>query len=320
MATQTLRRGGLIISGAMVAAGAAGIIAHYSWLESNWLARVGAFAPVLMGIGLLGTLLALAVRGWWVAGVGAVLVVVSVISQAPLYIGSGEPGTGDLTVMQANIYLGQADVDALAKTVADKHVDILTVAELTDPALSRIEASAIAEQLPYTFVKPAEHGAGIGLFSRYPLTDAGALDGFRMANARAVVQIPGHGEYAVYALHPLPPYPEPAWRWTMELDRLSEILHDETRPVIAAGDFNSTYDHRQLRDLLSDSDGGPGLTDAAEHTGAGIIATYPANRWFPAMLALDRVMTRGGPEAVDFYRVEIPGSDHHGVVAEIDLR
>ena len=88
----------------------------------------------------------------------------------------------------------------------------------------------------------------------------------------------------------------------------------ERLPLILGADFNSTYDHARFRRLLAQP---PGLVDAADHLGAGIVATYPANRRFPPVLALDRVMTRGGPMPTSFRRVELPGSDHTGVIATV---
>lgn len=139
------------------------------------------------------------------------------------------------------------------------------------------------------------------------------------ANLRAVADVPGVGRRALYVLHPIPPYPEPAWKWDLELRRLAGALRAEQLPLIIGADFNSTYDHRRFRDLLSGSSspGSPQLTDAAEHLGTGIVATYPADRTIPSMLALDRVLTRAGPVPTSFVAVDLPGSDHRGVVATV---
>ena len=87
--------------------------------------------------------------------------------------------------------------------------------------------------------------------------------------------------------------------------------------MVVGADFNSTYDHRQYRQILDEASGTP-ILDAAEYVGAGIVATYPADRRYPAVLAIDRILTRGGTP-MSFSRTEIPGSDHYGVIGEIRL-
>ncbi len=74
----------------------------------------------------------------------------------------------------------------------------------------------------------------------------------------------------------------------MELDRIGAILAAERLPLLVGADFNSTYDHERFRNLLraAGRDGAP-LLDAAEYLGSGIVATYPADRGFPAVLAID---------------------------------
>ena len=66
-------------------------------------------------------------------------------------------------------------------------------------------------------------------------------------------------------------------------------------PLIVGADFNSTYDHRQYREMLANSSPGrpQPLVDAAEQLGAGIVATYPAGRRYPALLAIDKRLHRG---------------------------
>ena len=284
-------------------------------VTSNLVARFGSVTPYLVFLSAAGLVLALWSRQLLVILTASLVVVAGALTQLPLFLGADTSRPADLQVMQANIYLGDADIDALARTVADHQIDVLAVSELTPSALDRINASTIVRQLPHAVTEPAAEGGGTGLFSRFPLESGERLPGFRMANLRAEATIGAHGRVALYALHPMPPWPEPAWRWELELERLGTQLAAEQLPTIAAGDFNSTWDHAQLRHMVSDAD----LFDAAEHTGAGIVATYPAHRLFPAVLAIDRILTGGGATPVSFQRVTLPGSDHHGVIAGIAL-
>ncbi|MFT3662294.1 MAG: endonuclease/exonuclease/phosphatase family protein [Gordonia sp. (in: high G+C Gram-positive bacteria)] len=314
-----IRRLLILVSLASYVLGSAAVVLHYLGVTSNTVARFASVAPCMILAAAAGVILALFTRRGWVIALGVLVVAAGVATQLPLYLGTTEPrGDDELTVLQANIYLGRADIGALARTVHENDVDVLTVSELTDDALTRIQGSSIVRDLPHAVTYPVKEGGGIGIFSRFPLENGTRLDGFKMANARAEAVIDGE-RFAVYALHPLPPWPQPAWRWELELRRLTGLLRDEPLPTIAGGDFNSTYDHVPLRRLIEES----GTVDAAESTGAGVVATYPANRALvPAVLAIDRVLTGPGwtdrtPTAMSFERVELPGSDHHGVVARI---
>ena len=121
---------------------------------------------------------------------------------------------------------------------------------------------------------------------------------------------------SLLAVHPAPAYLFPAQLWAAELDG----IHDEMRAlagrdnVVVSGDFNASYTQRQYRDLLTD-----GYVDAADQVGAGLVPTMPANRRLPAFTGIDRIITKGAA-AVALDRIEIVGSDHYGLVAEIRLR
>ena len=282
--------------------------------------RVAAFTPVLIIVGVFGLALLLVARAWISAACAVLVVAVGLTAQASLYWGVDEQvSDSDVTVMQANIFLGQADPDALVSRVRDSGVDVMTVVELTTEAVRALERSGLRRALPFAFLRPRDGGGGAGIYARAPLTDGQLLRGFELSNLRARLLLPNRSPVSVYALHPLPPYPEPSWRWNAELRELRSVLAADTDPLIIGADVNSTYDHRAFRQLLSGPSDSPQLTDAAEHLGSGIVATYPAGRPYPSLLALDRVLTRNGPTPTSFRRVDLPGSDHHGVLASIRL-
>ncbi|MGA9871935.1 MAG: endonuclease/exonuclease/phosphatase family protein, partial [Rhodococcus sp. (in: high G+C Gram-positive bacteria)] len=76
-----------------------------------------------------------------------------------------------ITPLQANIAVGQADADGVVSVVAGEHVDILTVSELTVPALHRLQTAGLQAELPYWVLDPRGGGAGGGIWSRFPLTN-----------------------------------------------------------------------------------------------------------------------------------------------------
>lgn len=311
---------GVVCMAALVAA-ALGVGAHFLGPVSTAVTLLASFAPLSTLLALLLVVPLVLTRFRIAAVVAALVAAVGIAAESPLYIAATSTAAEapKLRLLQANIRLGEADPDTLASLVRNQGVDVLTVSELTEPAAQRLSVAGLDGELPFSFIQPREGGNGAGIFSRHPLTDAVDLPGLRHKNLRAVVDVPGAGPVAVYALHPLPPYPEPSWRWALELDRIGAILADEPLPIVIGGDFNSTYDHERFRNLLrAGARDGFQLADAAEFLGAGIVPTYPADQWYPAVLAIDRILTRG-TTAVSFDRIEVPGSDHYGVIGDVLL-
>ena len=295
---------------------AVGVAAHL--IDSSWrpLIVLAAFAHQLMWGVLVAVVLFAIARRWWALFLALVLFTGVVATQAGLYFSSESPYDGPvLTVLQANLRLGRADAATFVTLVRQRHVDIATTDELTMDEQRRLIAAGLSAELPYHFTEPAIAGAGVGIWSRYPLSDTVNHPGFKLGVLSASVELPGH-TFTVVAVHLPSPYPHPVVRWARELVKLKTVLDAaETggRPVVVGGDFNATVDHGQFRELLS---GGYG--DTAEEVGAGYLPTYPANRWFPPLIAIDHVLTANVvPE--DLSSVELPGSDHRGLVARIAI-
>ena len=112
----------------------------------------------------------------------------------------------------------------------------------------------------------------------------------------------------------------PIWPRTWRADHAA-LLRDvrSTRPELLAGDFNATPDHLQLRRLL-----GERLHDAADLAGSGWAPTWPANGRqhllgipVPRFAAIDHVLVSDDWTVVSLRRVDVPRSDHTGLLAEL---
>ena len=299
-----------------------GVGVHFLGPVSTVVTLLASFSPLFVVLAVIAAAVSAAARFWPAVLAALIVVVVGVSAQLPLFLGGAPAAAADVPKikrLQAKIRLGEADPQALVSRVRSDRVDVLIVAELTPEAVDGLAAAGLESALPFSYLQPREGGGGEGIYARYPLRDTELLPGLQHNNLRATVVVPGATPFAVYALHPLPPYPEPAWRWALELDRIAAILEADRRPLIVGADFNSTYDHERYRNLL-DAGGRDGLDliDSADYLGAGIVATYPADKWYPAVLAIDRILTRGGTP-LSFERVDLPGSDHHAVMGEVLL-
>lgn len=328
----------LAASTALLLMASTGLVARTVNSQRQPMIVAAALAPWLLAASLPAAVLAAAAQQWVAVAASAVLLATAIATQWPLYRAGmpwaratrrprhrarqpAEPrlrpaGGRPLRVMQANILVGGADPHALAAAVDRLHIDVLTVCELTPQGLVRLLASRLPELLPYHYCSTGERGDGTGIWSRYPLSDTRRHDGFVTELLSARVELPDDPAPLVFAVHPVPPWPREPGDWLRELELLRQLLAkipDGTGPVLVAGDFNATMDHRPYRALLDGA-----YRDAAVSAGAGILPTYAADRWYPAAIAIDHILLRDAL-AHQVHTVALPGSDHRGIWAAITV-
>jgi endonuclease/exonuclease/phosphatase (EEP) superfamily protein YafD len=280
---------------------------------------VAAFAHQLLWAAPVGVALFALARRWYAFVAAGMVLLLAVLTQAPLYVADDRSARGTaLTLLQANLRVGSANPASLVATVTSRHVDILMTEELTNSERDRLLSAGLAQRLPYRFLVPlADGGGGLGIWSRFPLQNKRDNPGFELGVLSARVLVAPDRPVNVFAVHLLPPYPYVSRKWVREIGRLRGVLARPAplnRPIIVAGDFNATVDHAQFRALLTH-----GYQDAAEQCGAGYLASYPTDRWFPPMIAIDHVLTKRAT-AMSASTVSMPGSDHRALLVHVRLR
>jgi endonuclease/exonuclease/phosphatase (EEP) superfamily protein YafD len=176
--------------------------------------------------------------------------------------------------------------------------------------------SALGALYPYETPRASGEGPPVILFSRHPIVDHAVVrpPGGRRPYLVAEVAV-GGATLVVAGVHPSSPSPsEPSGtrRRNRELDHIGDIARDTDRPVIVAGDFNTTPWSPYFRDLLAAA----GLRNAA--LGHGYIGTWPT--WFrPALIPIDHVLLKGPLAATAVRRGPAVGSDHYPIIADLRL-
>ncbi|MDJ0391835.1 endonuclease/exonuclease/phosphatase family protein [Rhodococcus sp. G-MC3] len=310
------------------AASALGMFAYFSHTQNQYVVALASFAPILLTSSLVGAVAAALGRRWILLAASVTAAAVGVALFGPLYVSdtraesstatsTAESSPRTLRVMQSNLMLGLADPNEVVRLADANAVDVLTVQELTHDAERALDASGIAQLLPYHFTEPTVGGGGgAGIYSRFPLSAEQQLPEFVLSNLVVDLDVGARDPVRLYTVHPVPPYPTPATLWASEMELLRHDLSrsSETANVVVSGDFNSTRSHSRFRDILSD-----GFVDAADTSGSGLLATYPTDKPYPAVVGIDHVLTRGAT-ATALRRVTIPGSDHHGLIADLELK
>ncbi|CCQ14019.1 Endonuclease/exonuclease/phosphatase [Rhodococcus sp. AW25M09] len=308
--------GAIAILGILTGLVALGVF--YTDTEVNVLIALASFAPLLFVAVVLGAIVALIGRRWILAGVSAVVLAAGALSYAPLYVADAAPSSGGvrLRVMQANLMVGLADPEVVVGQARENSVDVVTIQELTDAAVVGLRDAGMEGLFPYSYLRPdAGGGGGAGIYSRLPISDSRELGGYGPVNLATRIQVPDFEPISLLAVHPGPAYITPADIWTAELDRLRDDVAavSDDGPVIVSGDFNTTYSHKKFRNLLD-----AGYSDAAAQLGEGLIPTYPTGKGTPAVVGIDHILTNSG-HARSLERIDLPGSDHHGLIGEIEF-
>ncbi|WP_231984040.1 endonuclease/exonuclease/phosphatase family protein [Mycobacterium sp. 852013-51886_SCH5428379] len=281
-------------------------------------------APFVPVAALLGAATAVVYRRTLLAVIAVLVLIVSLAVQVPWYY-FGHPTTvgehTEVRVLSANLRKGQANPATIVR-LAENSADVITVSELTLDEIQRFSRAGLNETFPYSILKPAPGAGGIGIWSRYPLVGVPRDEVDDTAIATAKLQIPGvRFDPVVTSVHLISPLASDndtfaQWRagisaTNKHLDQLAKVAGPGA--VIVGGDFNSTPDMRQFRDLLTN-----GYRDAVEQTGSGLSPTYPVHDWIPPLITIDHILTRNAA-ASSIKTVTIPGSDHRALLSTIKV-
>ncbi|WP_233211349.1 endonuclease/exonuclease/phosphatase family protein [Mycobacterium sp. shizuoka-1] len=281
-------------------------------------------SPYVLLVAIVGALVAVLYHQRIVAVLTVATLAMSLTIQVTWYY-LGVPGTStqriQIRVLSSNLRKGQADAAVLVQ-LAKGNADVITVAELTPEAVQHLKRAGITKAFGYSHLLPAEGSAGIGIWSRYPLTALTVPRHRAVKMPAARVDVPGVRFdpllASVHVYSPVAGERNTVSNWRIGMTGAKAQLRTFERiagpaAVIVGGDYNSTPDMRQFRDLLTG-----GYADAVNQSGAGFAPTYPADTWFPPLLTVDHVLTRNSV-ATSVQTVTIPGSDHRALLATIEV-
>lgn len=303
-----------------LAAAAGALAVRYVPIDHHVVLMLAAASPYLTIAAPVSMLLLALSRRWLMTGVAGCLAVAMLVVQLPRYLGpeTGVAGSVSVRVMTANLGLGLADANAIAGSARDL-ADVLVVQELTPTAVSRLSAAGLDRTFPHRALNPHDVASGVGVWSRHPIVQSTPILGYEMPLLRTRIRIDGVVvDPTVVSVHLSGPWPQPIDDWRSDLAKFPATLEQLAKgagagAVIVAGDFNSTTDMRPFRELLGD-----GYRDVAEQAGAGMTRSYPSGRWAPPLLGIDHILVYNSA-ATSVRTVSIPGSDHRGLVATIDI-
>jgi endonuclease/exonuclease/phosphatase (EEP) superfamily protein YafD len=249
-----------------------------------------------------------------IATVGAAGLVFHLVLLVPLYAGSHPHGAADLTVMTANLRLGEADPESVVRLVREQHVEVLVLEEVTPAAAAGLTDAGILDLLPRVVGGPAPGAHGTVVLSRYALTAQSAL---ATGNSGLRLRVEAPRPFWLVAVHPSQPLRE-GDGWNRDWAVVNRELASLEGPRLLVGDFNATLDHGPVRTAL-----GGGLHDAAVEADSGWQPTWPSgvehyrSPLGVGLFAIDHVLSSKEFGAVSTETFPIGGTDHKALVARL---
>jgi len=219
-----------------------------------------------------------------------------------------------IRVFSGNLWWGKADPDGLIDLIRRHEIDVFAAQELGFET-----AEAISSELPFGCLEPGEKFMGMGIALRRPAGDSRIPLYHR--SARRVVLDPAEWDglsrpldmvnVHIQAPHAIRPFPS-VWVRHRQMSGLERFFRENPSDArLVVGDYNATPAwsvYRRMARMFSD-----GAIQCAQREGCQVERTWGPTAESPRLLRIDHAMVRG-LEVENFQVVDIPGSDHSGLV------
>ncbi len=188
-------------------------------------------------------------------------------------------GTPTLTLLTFNVHAENDDPEAVARAVLSADADVVALQELS-VAMAGALRRLMSDAYPYDDLVLASGWDGLGVFSKVPLTPLlRPLEGMGRRNPQLTQLGLPWGDVVLINVHnlsiprTLPDWPSEITYSTRQRERVAESIRQfalqRDRPLIAAGDFNSTPRSAAYETVTTV------LSDAWLEAGFGFGQTFP---------------------------------------------
>ncbi|MCK6369864.1 MAG: endonuclease/exonuclease/phosphatase family protein [Gammaproteobacteria bacterium] len=227
---------------------------------------------------------------------------------------------GEVSIVALNLFVANSEHAAVRAYLRHADADILVLSELTPAWVSALREVTAA--YPYWVSVDRRTPWGLGVYSRFPLKGARALDlGLGgSVNVVATAALPG-GDVQLVGVHlASPTSPARAAQRNLQLQRLADLLGPPRQsgdarnpPRLLIGDMNITPFSPYFGDLLDRT----GLIDRRARD--GLLTTWPT--WFmPVRIPIDHCIADPDLPVLAVRRGPAVGSDHYPLEIRLHRR
>lgn len=217
-------------------------------------------------------------------------------------------------LLTANLRYDNANAGELGGQLAASRPDVVVLEELSPLTYGALLDGGALAGYRYRAVQVEQGAFGVGVFSRFPLSGVDLRWVTGLPSLRVTVGLTGGAPFTLFAVHTLSPTSAAyTRRWRVQLADLRRQVLAVDGPVLLAGDFNATEDHRPLRRLIS-----AGLRDAHDAAGAGWAPTWNATTGpIPPIIRIDHVLVSKAFTVTGYRTGTRDGSDHLPIIVDL---
>ncbi len=322
----------LLAIGWLFALGGAGLMVLYAFPELQLTHELTALVASFIPYGSVAWAAATVIFGFaakrWMKLLALVTVAglaMQVVWARPYWPGTPPPAGGDesLTALTMNLRCDEPALSGLVEVVERERPDIVVLQDLSQEGWDYLQGTSWWQTLPQHSMQPKDQPlaaaetdpCGSVVFANATVTQASASDA---AQPVVSVALPS-GPLTVVPVS-LPTLGTGLDPWLLGFETLDATLASHTSvgtaaaPLLVVGDFNATREHLPMRQLIAEH----GLVDAAEQAGAGWLPTFPANRRYPPLVAIDHILMSPELSASEVTAFSVRYGAHRVLVAHIN--
>jgi endonuclease/exonuclease/phosphatase (EEP) superfamily protein YafD len=215
-------------------------------------------------------------------------------------------------VLLTNVLTINRDFSSVRELIEQTHPDVICAQEIDH----NWEAQFLQfkEHYPYHKSVPRSDNFGIGLWSRFPMSETRILELGDSTVPAIFARLDVNGTPVnLLTVHTLPPLLKAyADTRNTQIAALPRIAAESGKPLVIVGDLNITPWSPYFQDMIAQS----GLHSARQ--GYGLYATWPSNNaWFPALCPIDHILVTEDITVADLTRGPRIGSDHFPIWADL---
>lgn len=225
-----------------------------------------------------------------------------------------------LRLVTANLSNDTGGIGPVPEEIALSDPDLVVLQEVTPAHMGTLDELATRLGLIHREVRANHDHAGLGVWSRFELCGSEWHDVAGEPQLWIWVDLPDGGRLRLVVVHAPSPVPQKVERWRSWFASMTAMvgseLTDHDHPLLMAGDFNATTDHRPFRRLLD-----AGLSDAAPDRRGGWPMTWSTRWWpLPPLFRIDHVLVSRGVQVARSRAGRAAGSDHRPLTVDIQMR
>jgi endonuclease/exonuclease/phosphatase (EEP) superfamily protein YafD len=264
-------------------------------------------------VGMLILILCIATRQWMsaVSSLAATTLICWHLHPYQPFIHEATEAERNLTVGVFNVYHHNENYTEGIATMLGQDCDVMAFLEVS-PAWDFALTGALEHVYPYSIRVPQNSCCyGMSLYSRLPMVADTVLHFTRDPVIKVAVSLDGN-DVEVWSVHTRPPiFPNDTEERNFLLNQVASEIAASIRPSLLIGDLNIVPWAKEFKQLKAVS----GMDDSRR----GFLATYPMDLRIP-LIPIDHILHTEAFYTTFCRTVEIPGSDHKGLVAGLKWR